>query len=118
MIRLEDRKEILRNYNFRSFYFLDYANSELQEIPKDDVLLALSQQVGNCAIHLGVELGLCMAVIESILYKYPKDMFGETFGVMKEWTSSSKDKTTILMLMKAFQSADTRGVHFLIEKYR
>ena len=118
MIRLEDSKEILRNYNFRCFYFLDYANSALQEIPKDDVLLALSQQVGNCAIHLGVELELCMAAIERILCKYPKDTFGQTFGVMKEWRSSSKVKTTILMLMKAFQSADTRGVHFLRKKYR
>ena len=117
MIRLEDRKEILRNYNFRCFYFLDYANSALQEIPKDDVLQDLSKQVGNCAIHLGVELELCMAAIERILYKYPKDMFGQTFGVMKEWRSSSKVKT-ILMLMKAFQSADARGLTFLREKYR
>ena len=59
-----------------------------------------------------------MPVIESILYNNPKNMFGETFGVMKEWTSSSKVKTTILMLMKAFQSADTRGVNFLIKNYR
>jgi hypothetical protein len=114
---LEDRKEILRNYNFRCFYFLDYANSALQEIPKDDVLLALSKEVGDCAIHLGVELELCMLAIKRIIYKYPKDTFGQTFGVMKEWRSSSEVKT-IPILMKAFQSADTRGVNFLRKKYR
>ena len=68
-------------------------------------------------MHLGVELGLSMPAIEGILFEYPKSMFKQTFGVMKEWKSSSKVKTTILMLMKAFQSADGRGLTFLREKY-
>ena len=78
----------------------------------------LSKEVGNCAIHLGVELGLSMAAIEGILYKYPKSMFKQTFGVMKKWKKSSNIKATILMLMKAFQSADGRGLVFLRNKYR
>ena len=90
----------------------------LQEIPKDDVLRDLSRKVGNCAMHLGVELGLSMATIEEILKRYRNSMFEETFGVMKQWKSSSKTKATILMLMKAFQSADGRGLTFLREKYR
>jgi hypothetical protein len=114
---LEDRKDILRNYNFCCFYFLDIANSALQEIPADNVLEDLSTEVGNCAIHLGVELGLSMAAIEGILFEYPKSMFKQTLGVMEKWKSSSKVRTTILMLMKAFQSADGRGLTFLIKKY-
>ena len=117
MILLEDRKEILRNYNSDCFYFLGIANSALQEIPEDDVLQDLSKEVGNCAMHLGVELGLSVAAIERILFEYPKSMFKQTFGVMKKWKKSSKVKTTILMLMKAFQSADARGLNFLIKKY-
>ena len=117
MILLEDRKNILRNYNSDCFYFLDIANSALQEIPEDDVLQDLSKEVGNCAIHLGVELGLSMAAIEEILFEYPKSMFKQTFGVMEEWKSSNKVRTTILMLMKAFQSADGRGLMFLSTKY-
>jgi hypothetical protein len=35
---------------------------------------------------------------------------------MKKWKTSSK-VTTILMLMKAFQSADGRGLYFLRKKY-
>jgi hypothetical protein len=54
-----------------------------------------------------------MAAIERILCKYPKDTFGQTFGVMKEWRSSSKVKTTILMLMKAFQSANCSSLIFI-----
>ena len=117
MILLGDRKNILINYNSDCFYFLDIANSALQEIPEDDVLQDLSKEVGNCAIHLGVELGLSMAAIEEILFEYPKSMFKQTFGIMEEWKSSSKVRATILMLMKAFQSADGRGLTFLIKKY-
>ena len=117
MILLEDRKDILGNYNSHCFYFLDIANSALQEIPEDDVLQDLSKEVGNCAMHLGVELGLSMAAIEGILFKYPKSIFKQTLGVMEEWKSSSKVRPTILMLMKAFQLADGRGLEFLREKY-
>ena len=114
---LEDRKEIVRNYNSHCFHFLDIANIALQETPEDDVLKDLSEHVGNCAMHLGVELGLHMAAIEEILYRYPKDMFQQTFNVMKKWKTSSKVKT-ILMLMKVFQLVDARGLTFLREKYR
>ena len=114
---MEDRKDIFRNYNFRCFYFLDIANSALQEIPEDDVLQDLSTVVGNCAIHLGVELGLSMAAIEETLFKYPKNIFQQTFDVMKKWKRLSEVKT-IRMLTKAFQSADGRRIKFLREKYR
>jgi hypothetical protein len=114
---LEDRKDILRNYNSYCFYFLEIENSVLQEIPEDDVLQDLSKIVGNCAMHLGVELGLSTAAIDGILFEYPKSMFKQTVGVMEEWKRSSKVKPTILMLMKAFQSADGRGLTFLRQKY-
>ena len=113
---MEDRKEILRNYNSDCFYFLDIASNALQEIPEDDVLQDLSKQVGNCAIHLGVELGLSMATIEETLFRYPKSMFEQTFDVMKKWKISGEVKT-IRMLMKAFQSVDGRGLKFLRKKY-
>ena len=116
MILLEDRKDILRNYNFRCFYFLDITNIVLQKKPEDDVFQALSRVVGPCAIHLGVELGLSMAAIEGIIFMHPKNSYDQTTGVLKEWKSTSKDKT-ILMLMNAFQLADERGVTFLRKQY-
>ena len=118
LILLEARKEILRNYNSDCFYFLENANIALQEIPEVDVLHELSRSVGNCAMHLGIELGLSRAATEEILKRYQNDMFKQTFCVMEQWKSSSKIKVTILMLMKAFQSADGRGLTFLREKYR
>ena len=109
-------KDILSNYNSDCFYFLDIANIALLEIPQDDVLQDLSRKVGNCAMHLGVELGLSMATIEETFKRCRNITFEETFDVMKKWKASSKVKT-ILMLMKAFQSADGRGLYFLRKKY-
>jgi hypothetical protein len=53
----------------------------------DDALKELSEQVGNCAMQLGVELGLSMAEIEQTLVKYSKDIFSQTFDVLKKWKS-------------------------------
>ena len=58
-----------------------------------------------------------MVKIEETLVKYPKDMFKQTFDVLKKWQSSG-DIKTICMLMKAFKSVDKRGIKFLREKYR
>jgi hypothetical protein len=96
------------------FYFLDIADIALQEIPEDDVLQDLSDEVSNCAMHIVVELGLSMTAIERILNKYPKGTSKQAFGAMKEWKSSSKVKTTILMLMKAMESADGGGLSFFL----
>jgi hypothetical protein len=114
---LEDRKKILRNYNSDCFYFLENENIKLQEPPDDKVLEDLSAKLGDCALHLGVELGLSMAAIKRILKKCENDIKKETLCVMKEWKDSSQDKT-ILMLMKALQSADGTGFKTLTEKYR
>jgi hypothetical protein len=64
---LEDRKKILRNYNSDCFYFLENENIKLQETPDDKVLEDLSAKLGDCALHLGVELGLSVATKLSIL---------------------------------------------------
>jgi hypothetical protein len=53
----------------------EYRSCLLQQIPDDDVLRELSEQVGNCAMQLGVELGLSMVKIEETLSNYSKDMF-------------------------------------------
>ena len=116
MILLEDRKQILRNYNSDCFYFLENENTTLQKSPGDDVLKVLSTKLGDCAIQLGVELGLSVADITETLKKSENCTFKETLDVMTKWKKSSQDKT-ILMLMKAVQLADGDGIEFLREKY-
>ena len=77
----------------------------------------LSKQVGNCAVQLGVELGLSMMEIEHTLFKYSKDIFRQTFDVLKKWKYSGKVKPTIRILMRAIQASDPRGLAFLRDKY-
>ena len=97
--------------------FIGIDDIALQRIPDDDVLKELSQQVGNCAIQLGVELGLSMMEIEQTLFKYSKDIFSQTFDVLKKWKYARKVKPTIRILMRAIQSSDPRGLVFLRQKY-
>ena len=68
-------------------------------------------------MQLGVELGLSMVKIEESLFKYSKDMFSQTFDVLKKWKYSSKVKPTIRILMRAIQVSDPRGLMFLRDKY-
>ena len=98
-------------------FVIDIDNIALQQIPDDDVLRDLSKQVGNCAMQLGVELGLSMVDIEQTLFKYSKDIFSQTFDVLKKWKKSCEVKPTIRILMKAMQASDPRGLEFLIDKY-
>ena len=58
-----------------------------------------------------------MVEIEQTLYKYSKDMFNQTFDVLKKWKKNRQVKPTIRILMKAMQASDPRGLHFLISKY-
>ena len=68
-------------------------------------------------MQLGVELGLSMAEIEQTLVKYSKDIFSQTFDVLKKWKNLRKVKPTIRILMRAFQANDSRGLDFLRAKY-
>jgi len=98
-------------------FVIDIDSIALQQILDDDVLRDLSNQVGNCAMQLGVELGLSMADIEQTLFKYPKDTFGQSYDVLKKWKKSCEVKPTIRILMKAMQASDPRGLEFLTDKY-
>jgi hypothetical protein len=98
-------------------FVIDIDNIALQLIPDNDVLRELSEQVGNCAMQLGVELGLSMVKIEETLSNYSKDMFKRNFDVLIKWKKSCEVKPTIRILMKAMQASDPRGLEFLIDKY-
>ena len=98
-------------------FVIDIDNIALQQIPDDDVLRELSEQVGNCAMQLGVELGLSMVKIEETHSNYSKAMFGRNIDVLIKWKKSCKVKPTIRILMKAMQASDPRGLVFLTDKY-
>ena len=104
------------NYNSHCFYFLDIATDALEKTPEDYVLKVLSTKVSDCAMYLGIELGLTRETIEDIFFKNAKGIFIRNLGVMKEWKKSSEN-ATILVLMKAFQCVDGKGLTFLRQQY-
>ena len=69
-------------------FVIDIDNIALQQIPDDDVLGELSKQVENCAMQLGVELGLSMVEIVKTIFKYSRDIFSQAFDVLKKWKKS------------------------------
>ena len=102
----------------KSICFIGIHKDALQQIPNDVLLEELSHQVGNIAVELGVALGLSMVDIEDSLFKYSKDMFRQTFDVLKKWNNSRKEvMPTIYILMRAMQENDPRGLGFLRHKF-
>ena len=77
-------------------------------------------KLADCALHLGIELGLPVANIKEIFKKYKNTFSKQTLSVMKMWKNQSGDKSpkTILELVKALQLVDGSGFIFLSEKYR
>ncbi|XP_076082141.1 uncharacterized protein LOC143052879 [Mytilus galloprovincialis] len=91
---------------------VEYAELNLQADPTDQHLKELSNQIGNCPLQLGIELGLSFTEVEQSLFRFPKDLPGLVEDILKKWKAKSKVKT-ILSLMMALQRVDAGGVRYL-----
>ncbi|XP_052096418.1 uncharacterized protein LOC127731675 [Mytilus californianus] len=91
---------------------LDIADFNLQETPSDGVLKELSFQVGNCALQLGIELGVSFNEVENSLFKFPKDLPGLIEDILMKWKATSKLKT-FHSLMLALKRVQGGGVNYL-----
>ena len=80
------------------------------------MLKELSQNIGNCAIHLGIELELDVLAVESTPFAYPRDMFEQNYDILKKWKQHSRTKT-LYILMRALQRVMPQGMNFLERKY-
>ncbi|XP_071165947.1 uncharacterized protein [Mytilus edulis] len=93
---------------------LAMADFNLQTIPSDQHLKELSNQVGNCPLQLGVELGLSFTEIEQSLFSFPKDLPGLLEDLLTRWREKSKVKT-IYSLMLALERVNAGGLTYLLE---
>ncbi|CAG2190446.1 unnamed protein product [Mytilus edulis] len=93
------------------------AESRLQKSPTDEVLNELSRRLGNCVIQLGIELGLNFSSIEESMYRFPKDMYGQIYDILKKWKQQTSIRPTIHRLMMALQRVDSGGLSFRV-KYK
>ncbi|CAG2256576.1 unnamed protein product [Mytilus edulis] len=94
----------------------DVSESRLQSTVDDDVLTELPKHIGNCVIHLGIELGLTVEDIEATMYNYPKDMYSQIASVLRIWKTSSQTPT-VFALMKALQHVKSGGLSYLCQRY-
>ncbi|CAG2200448.1 unnamed protein product [Mytilus edulis] len=87
----------------------------LQSTVDDDVLTELPKHIGNCVIHLGIELGLTVEDIEATMYNYPKDMYSQIASVLRIWKRSSQTPT-VFALLKALQHVKSGGLSYLCQR--
>ncbi|CAC5398249.1 unnamed protein product [Mytilus coruscus] len=92
------------------------SESRLQSPVEDEVLRDLPKHIGNCVIHLGIELGLTVEDIEAAMYNYPKDMYSQIDYILHKWKTTSR-APMVFTLMKALQHVKSGGMSYLCEKY-
>lgn len=97
-----------------NFIAPEIADLNLQEIPSDQHLKELSNQIGNCPLQLGIELGLSFTEVEQSLFKFPKDLPGLVENILIKWKTKSKMKT-IHSLMMVLERVEAGGVRYLRE---
>lgn len=96
----------------------DIADHKLQVVPKDTVLRSLSQNMGYCTVHLGLELRLTFTDVEETLYRHQKDMLEQTYDILRKWKQKFGDSATIFKLIEAVDRVDKGGLRFLLRHYK
>ncbi|CAG2210870.1 Putative ankyrin repeat protein MM_0045 [Mytilus edulis] len=87
-----------------------------EKVPNDDVLNKLIKELGNCALHLGVELGITINSIEQTKTDYRK-MYDQTADILRKWKNSTEEKPTVLKLMDVLERVHLGGFQFVKEMY-
>lgn len=98
------------------FFLVDVSESRLQSPVDDEILTELPKHMGNCVIHLGIELGLTVEAIEAIMYNCPKEMYIQIESVLHKWKTTSQTPT-VFALMKALKDVKAGGLSYLCAKY-
>ncbi|CAG2239050.1 RIPK4 [Mytilus edulis] len=99
------------------------AHSRLQDVPSDDVIDALTDKnlIGDCVVHLGVELCLSIGDIKKTLYNFPRDLNGQVHDLLTKWKNCNEIKMvkpTIYRLMVALQHIKAaKGLSFVKKTY-
>ncbi|CAC5426425.1 unnamed protein product [Mytilus coruscus] len=110
---VDDTRHLLCKIFREDTDLLDIADVRLQEVPNDDVLNGLPSNLGNCAIQLGIELGITVSSIKESLVRHHKDMYQQMSEILRKWKSSREVKPTIYRLMLALERVDTGGLDYL-----
>ncbi|CAG2245944.1 unnamed protein product [Mytilus edulis] len=79
----------------------DIPSEYLDCIPTDEILDALAPKIGQVFFQLGTEMGLATATLESIQYKYPRQLIEQNREVLFTWREDRTVTPTIRILVQA-----------------
>lgn len=102
------------------FCFTEKAQSRLQNVPSDEVINTLTEKdlIGDCVVHLGIELGLDIVNIRKTMYKFPRDLDGQIHDLLIKWKKTDTVTPTIYWLMVALKRVEAaQGLAFLKKTY-
>ncbi|XP_076071555.1 uncharacterized protein LOC143042935 [Mytilus galloprovincialis] len=96
--------------------FSEFPNIGPDEVPNDDILNNLPQNLGNCALQLGVELGISINSIEQTKTDYRK-MYDQTADILRKWKNSTDEKPTVFKLLVVLERVHLGGFQFVKDVY-
>lgn len=77
--------------------------------------------IGDCVVHLGVELGLTIGNIKEAMFNHPRDLNGQIHALLtkwKKWSKPNSPKPTIYRLMIALKRIKAaEGLAFVKSTY-
>ncbi|CAC5363359.1 unnamed protein product [Mytilus coruscus] len=115
-----DSQHYLCQIHREDYSLAEKAHSRLQVVPSDEVINTLTEKdlIGDCAVHLGIELGLTIVNIRKTMYKFPRDLDGQIHDLLKKWRKTERMKPTIYWLMVALKRVEAaEGLAFLKKTY-
>ncbi|XP_071143970.1 uncharacterized protein [Mytilus edulis] len=95
------------------------ANVGLQDEPSDDVINSLTEKqlIGDCIVHLGIELKLSINSIKATIKNNPRDVYGQFHDLLIKW-KSGQVKPTIYRLMVALKNVKASdGLAYVMKTY-
>lgn len=101
--------------------FTETAESRLQDVPSDHVINSLTDQtlIGDCVVHLGVELGLSIGNIKEAMFNFPRDLNGQIHAILTKWkdrNNTNRPIPTIYRLMVALKRIEAAEGLFFVKK--
>lgn len=92
----------------------------LQDVPSDEVIDSLTEKnlIGDCVVHLGIELGRSIEDIRKTMHNFPRDLDGQIHDLLIKWKKTDHPKPTIFWLMNALKRVEAaKGLNFLEKTY-
>lgn len=97
-------------------FFIAFSKVGPDEVATDALLNNLPQKLGNCALQLGVELGIAISSLEQTKADYRR-MYDQTADILRKWKKLTEEKPTVHNLLVVLERVHLGGFQFVKENY-